>query len=56
MATTDKCDVRRVDANVATTVNVIASDVRAGYNIAVNTNANKTASNIKKRVPMYRAT
>lgn len=56
VATADKCNVRRVDANVATTANVMTSDIRAGANVAVNANANKTASNIKKRVPMYQAT
>ena len=42
------------DANIVTTANVRVSDARTSANIAVNANANKTASNIRKRVPMYR--
>ena len=45
---------KKIDANVATTANVMASDTRAGTNIAVNANANKTAINTRKRVPMDR--
>ena len=47
---------RRADANVATTANTMASDARAGDNVAMNTNVNKTASNIKKHVPTYQIT
>lgn len=44
---------KNVDANVATTVNVIASDARVSDNVAVNVNVNKTTSYIRKRVPTY---
>ena len=45
---------RKADTNIATIANIMASDTKAGTNVAVNVNANKMASNIKKCVLMYR--
>ena len=44
---------RRADANVATTANVMANNARAGANVTLKANANKTASNTRKCVPTY---
>ena len=56
VATADEGNARRADVNVVTIANVMASDAKTGANIAVNANANKTASNIKKCMPMYQVT
>lgn len=44
---------KRVDANIATTVNITAINARISANIAVIANTNKTVSNIRKYVPIY---
>lgn len=45
---------RSADANVVIIANVIASNTRASANVAMNANANKMASNIRKCMSMYR--
>lgn len=56
VATADEGDTRRTDVNIAITANVMASDARESANIVINTNVNKTTSNIRKRMPTYQAT
>ena len=55
-------NTRRADINVTiiankiaiTCVNVMATNAKAGANVAVTTNANKATINTKERVPAYR--
>lgn len=47
---------RKGDVNIATTANITASNAKEGANIAMIANANKKASNIKKRMRNYQQT